>query len=348
MIRHFFYKSHYPLIRKWLLVMMSLWVLASCSSQSDDEQETAYKIEVQDVLGRVVRLIQPAHRVVVLYQGALDGMYMLHAEHTLVGIQHNIYTSPEAFEYFSKLDPRIAKRELPAPGNWENATSIESVVALKPDLVIIASGQTEAIAMMENLGIAAFAVSPRTNEQLFTELESIGKLTGTYARALEIIEYTKSKLEEIRKKTEHIEKKKSVYYAWSGGRIYATSGKNSRMNECFELAGTVNACPFEVDTPNVNPESLIAWDPDLILLWNTDPAELYKRKELAVLSAVKDKEVHVLEPPFFYDPHTLKIMYAAIVLHNICYADKHSFDIEADKKEIMSNLYGEKANNLFK
>lgn len=341
-------RQHLILLQKWLIILTGFCLVSSCNSQGDLEQNTKSRIEVKDVRGKMVQLNEPARRVIVLYQGTLDGMYMLGAEHTLVGIQHTIYTNPETFKYFSKLDPRIASKEMPAPGNWENSTSMESVVALRPDLVIIASGQTDAISMLEDMGIAVFAVSPRTNEQLFAELENIGKLTGTYPRAQELIAYTNSKLEEIRKKTEHIAEKKSVYYAWSGGRIYATSGKNSRMNECFELAGVVNACPFEMDTPNVNPESLIAWNPDLFLLWNTDPAELYKRKELAVLSAVKNKEVYVLEPPFFYDPHTLKIMYAAIVLHNISYADKQSFDSEADKKEIMFNLYGEKANNLFK
>jgi len=305
-------------------------------------------IVVTDIRGKEVRLKEPAQRVVVLYQGALDGMYMLHAEHTLVGIQNNIYTNPQTFKYFSKLDPRIARKELPTPGNWETSTNIESVVALKPDLVIMAARQTDAIGLLENLGIKVFAVEGQNNQQLYDELEGIGKLTGTHERATELLAYTRQKLDEIKQKTAHISPKKSVYYAWSGGRIYSTSGRKSSMNECFELAGVVNACTFDMDQPNINPETLIAWDPDLILLWSTDPQELYNKKELSVLTAVKNKAVYVLDPPFFYDPHTLKMMNTAIELHNLSYGDSGSFDLEQNRREIMTSLYGEaKGSALF-
>jgi iron complex transport system substrate-binding protein len=325
-----------------------LLFLGSCTRHNPDGVVADSDIVVRDIRGQEVRLREPARRVVVLYQGALDGMYMLHAEHTLVGIQHNIYTNPETFKYFSKLDPRIARKELPTPGNWEASTNIESVLALKPDLVIMASGQTDAIRLLESLGIKVFAVSPQTNEQLFAELEAIGKLTGTHERAEELLAYTRRKLDETQQKTKHIAAKKTVYYAWSGGRIYSTSGQNSRMNECFQLAGVVNACTFAFDQPNINPETLISWDPDLILLWSTDPEVLYSKKELSVLSAVKNKQVYVLDPPFFHDPHTLKIMNAAIELHHMSYGESGSFDLEQSRREIMEGLYGEaKARVLF-
>ena len=333
-----------------LVVFLSvcLLLLSACSEYKPDSAAAETDIVATDIRGKEVRLKEPAKRLVVLYQGALDGIYMLHAEHTLVGIQNNIYTNPETFKYFSKLDPRIAKKELPAPGNWETSTNIESVVALKPDLVIMASNQTDAISLLENLGMNVFAVEAQTNQQLYDELEGIGKLTGTHERALELLAYTRQKLEEIQQKTADITPKKSVYYAWSGGRIYSTSGRNSRMNECFELAGVVNTCTTDLDQPNINPETLISWDPDLILLWSTAPQEVYNKKELSVLKAVRNKEVHVLDPPFFYDPHTLKIMVAALELHNLSYGESGSFDLEQDRREIMAGLYGEaKASALF-
>lgn len=332
------------MVVRWTMVISAcLLFLGACHRESGESRVADGAIAVTDVRGKEIRLSEPAQRVVVLYQGALDGMYMLHAEHTVVGIQNNIYTNPETFKYFSRLDPRIARKELSTPGNWETSANIESILALKPDLVIIASGQTDAIRLLESLGIKVFAVSPQNNEQLFKEIENIGKLTGTYERAKELLAYTRHKLNEIQEATEHIGQKKSVYYAWSGGRIYSTSGQNSRMSECFRLAGVRNACTFAVDQPNINPETLISWDPDLILLWNTDPQELYSKKELSVLKAVRNKQVHVLEPPFFYDPHTLKIMYAAIELHNICYGQKENFDLEKNRRDIMTNLYGDKA-----
>jgi iron complex transport system substrate-binding protein len=319
----------------------------SGSSPYSEGSDDPSLISAVDVRGKVVTLPSPAKRIVVLYQASLDGLHMLGAENAVVGIQHNIYTNPKTYTYFSRLDQRIASRELPTPGNWENSTNMESLVSLSPDLVIMASGQTTAIKLLESLGIPVFAVSPSNNQQLFQELLSLGILTGTEERAKELLDFTQSKLREIRKKTSKIKNKKKGYYAWSGGRIFSTSGRNSRMHECFELAGVENACPFDLDTPNINPESLISWDPDIFLLWNSSPEDLYNAKELGAMRAVRGKNVHVFEPAFFYDPHTLKIMYMALELHEVAYGDNPDMDLEAYRKEIMTGLYGEKANRLF-
>lgn len=330
------------------VLFMSLLGLLSCNTESHEEESSnTTLLSAKDARGKSVSLSSPAKRTVVLYQGALDGLYMLGAEKSLVGIQHNIYTNPETFKYFGLLDPRIARREIPAPGNWENSTNLESVVALKPDLVIMASGQSGAIEILESFGIAVFVVSPSNNEQLHEELLGIGILTGTESRARELLDFTETKLLEIREKTSHINKKKKVYYAWSGGRIYSTSGRSSRMHECFELAGVENACPFDIDTPNINPESLIAWDPDIMLLWNSKQEDLLNARELSSMRAIAEKNIHVFEPAFFYDPHTLKIMYMALELHEVAYGDNPELDLDAFRKEIMTGLYGEKAKQLF-
>lgn len=330
------------------VLFMCLMSLYSCNSESS-EGGSSHKdsISAKDARGKTVSLPGPAERTVVLYQGALDGIYMLGAENSLVGIQHNIYTNPETFKYFGLLDPRIAKREIPTPGNWENSTNLESVVALKPDLVIMASGQSGGIEILESFGIAVFAVSPNNNEQLYEELLGIGILTGTESRAKELLDFTENKLREIREKTSHISKKKKVYYAWSGGRIYSTSGRSSRMHECFELAGVENACPFDIDTPNINPESLISWDPDIMLLWNSKKEELLNASELSSMRAIVKKNIHVFDPAFFYDPHTLKIMYMALELHEVAYGNNPELDLTVFRKEIMTGLYGEKAKQLF-
>lgn len=341
------HKELFYRLNNWVALFIFMSCLLACSSKEQKTIQQTGGIRAVDVRGVEVWLEHPAERIVVLFQASLDGLYMLNAEKSIVGIQQRIYSNPENFKYFSKLDPRIANKELATPGNWENSTNLESVLALRPDLMIMPSAQIDAITALESMGIAVFAVSPTNNELLFKEIEGLGKLTGTSARATELIEYTNLKLKEIEDLTSYIEDKKKVYYAWSGGRIYSTSGKNSRMNECFELAGVQNVCPFDIDTPNINPETLINWDPDLFLLWNSDPEELYKLDELQVLRAVKEKQVHVFSPPFFYDPHTLKIMYMALELHQIAYSNNLGVNLDASKKELMQGLYGQKANRLF-
>ena len=55
------------------------------------------------------------------------------------------------------MDERIKDKNLPAPGNWD-FVNMESVVALKPDLVILWSNQTESIGSLEERGIPVYGV----------------------------------------------------------------------------------------------------------------------------------------------------------------------------------------------
>jgi iron complex transport system substrate-binding protein len=306
-------------------------------------------IGVTDHRGQVIALEKPAKRIVCLFQGALDALYMLGAEASVVGIVHNIYTDPAFFEPFSKLDERIAKKQLAAPGNWETASNIESIIALQPDLVIISGGQRDVIKVLEGMGIAVYVISSATYKEIYKEIVDLGVLTGTKQRAEHLVDYSQKIFDRIKATTENITPKARVYYGWSGGRVLSTSGRNSMMNDCIELAGATNVCTTDIDQPNVNAETLLNWDPDLILLWNSSEDDIYDKKELSSLKAVRNRAVYKMEPTFFYNTHTLKILFAALALNEWAYGkseDPHA--IENAKHEIMTELYGAKAERLLK
>src|SRR5690606_40194380 len=50
-------------------------------------------------------------------------------------------------------------------------------------------------------------------------------------------------------------RRKKVYYAWSKGRILSTSGKGSLMDLSIQAAGAENACPLEMEAPNIDRKS---------------------------------------------------------------------------------------------
>lgn len=86
------------------------------------------------------------------------------------------------------------------------------------------------------------------------------------------------------------------------GEFFSTSGRQSITNDFIELAGAYNIVQTNANQPNVNPETLIEWNPDNIVLWNTNPKLIYERKELQGLSAVQNRRVFNLSPAFIYNP----------------------------------------------
>ena len=115
-----------------------------------------YQITVTDFRGKRVNFTKPVKRIVCLIESALSGLYMLGQADKIVGISRNVYEG-EVFKYYAQLDIRIKNRTLPAPGNWD-FVNIESVINLKPDLVIIWASQTESIKALEERGIPVYGV----------------------------------------------------------------------------------------------------------------------------------------------------------------------------------------------
>ena len=320
-------------------------LLAACTHPVETPSQKNYSISVKDLRGKTVQLEKPAQRVVCLFNGSFDALYMLGAEERIVGIPANIYSDPEYYDAYAKIDERIKNKRIAAPGSWQ-ASNIETIAALHPDLVIISAGQTDAIEILESIGITVYAVASETYEQIYRETLDIGKLMGTAARAAEIVDYSKREFAKIQQYTKNIRPKKRVYYAWSGGRILSTSGTGSMINSFIELAGAVNVCRSPIDQPNVNAETLLHWNPDLVVLWGSKPVDVYGMTELASLKAVRNRMVKSMEPAFFYNTHTLKILYASVTLSHWCYGSYNDRELEKDKRDIILHLYGEKGLKL--
>lgn len=324
--------------------IFSLLILAlffsSCRPKPVDKNQALHPITAIDAMGDTIRLSKPAQRVISLVPAALDALYMLQADSAIIGIPNRIYTDPNVFPYFSRLDPRIKAKLLATPTLTESGMSMETIIKLNPDLVIIQSNQTDAIQMLNELGIPVFGITSQNFGQLNQEVLNLGILLGKAARAKDLIAFTESKIQVLKEKNKSISNKKTIYYSWSGGRIYSTTGRKGLINDCFEMAGLENACPYEIDAPNISPETLISWNPDIMLLWNTDESVLYQQKELSSLTALKQKKVFNLSPPFLYDPHTLKIVLASIAIHHYSYPGAAVNTLSAEQQEILSALYG--------
>ncbi|MCX2454235.1 ABC transporter substrate-binding protein [Pedobacter sp. PLR] len=315
-------------------------LLSSCQSNQADHSGKTYPIVAVDASGDTIRLTKPAQRVVSLVPAALDALYMLHADSAIVGIPNRIYTDPNVYPYFSKIDVRIKEKLIPTPTITESGLSMETIIKLNPDLVIIPSNNTDAIQMLKELGIAVFGISTQNFGELNLEVLNLGILLGKEARAKELIAFSQDKIQDLKELNKDITNKKTIYYAWSGGRIYSTTGRKGLINDCFEMAGLENACPYEIDAPNISPETLISWNPDIMLLWNTPESVLYDKKELSSLDALKEKRVFNLSPPFLYDPHTLKIVLASIAIHHYSYPTAAANNLSVEQLEILSALYG--------
>ncbi len=316
----------------FLLFLTCVFFLASCTN-FNRVQSASDTIAVTDFRGKEVKIIKPAERVICLIESALSGIYMLYQQNRVVGVPSAIY-GENLYQYYSRLDTRVLNRALPSPGNWD-FVSIEQVVGLKPDLVIIWSSQTDAIESLEQFNIPVYAVMLNSFSDIYKEIEDLGILLDCSDRSDSLVALSKGNMETIHKNNENI---KSAYFMWSQG-ITETSGKNSTVNELLKAAGVINACNLFDEHVSVSVEKIYDWDPDMIIMWyneKLDPVDVLNDPLLQGLRAVKEGKVYELPEVFACDFWTLKMQYPVQLI------SKWAYDSNLDtnmQKQLVNKMY---------
>lgn len=315
--------SHY------LLIIISIFLI-QCEKNNKGKDTPLSTIVTKDSRGKKISLSKVAQRVVVLFSPLVDEIYMLGAENQLVGIPKQIYTEESTYNYLSKIDDRIKNKSIATPTFSGAGASVEMTLGLKPDLVITYEGNIDVEEQLQQHNIPVFSVSSIDKKAIFSELRNIAKLLGKSERAEKLINYVNTNLDEMQKNKSNTPKK--IYYGWSRGRIFSTSGKGTLMDLAIESSGNVNACPLELHIPNISPEMLFKWNPDLIVLWNSKKEDVYSIKSLEILPAVKNRKIYELTPTFNFDPHTIKFfLFAKQINHWVNDIDKEKSENEIKK-----------------
>jgi iron complex transport system substrate-binding protein len=307
-------------------------------------------ISVTDFRGKTIWVKKPVNRIVCLIESALSGLYMLGVEDRVVGISTNVYTG-NVFPYYAELDERIRTRRLPTPGNWD-FVNIESVISLKPDLVIVWAHQTESIRALEERGVPVFGVFIEKKEDVYTEIAALGKLTGMEKRGEQLIKYTRSEISRIEKQVKSVPSsgRPGFYFMWAQGDLETSCG-GSMVNDLITFAGGKNVCShISREHMVVNMENLLSWNPDIIVMWyneKKDPLDILRDPQWQTIRAVKEGKVYEFMDIFHSDLWTLKFQHAAKQVAKWCHPEVfRNMDLEQEKKKMWNALYGRDTDTL--
>jgi len=331
-----------------ILILSASVAYTSCRPGRAKLPGSAYSIQVSDFRNKVISLPGPARRIICLIESGLSGLYMLRAENQVIGVSSAIYNESASAQY-AALDERIKNKKLPAPGNWD-FVSVENIIDLQPDLVIIWASQTESIQSIEEHGIPVYGVFLQSINDVYREIKDFGVLTGKSQRADSLIAYTKSELNRLKLiQQASKDKPKSVYFMWPQG-LLETAGTTSTVNELIELAGAKNSCTIDQEHVVVNKEKLFDWNPDMMVMWlspSKTPEDILNLSEFQMLKAIQHKQVYELPSAFLCDLWTLKFPYAVKIVAKWCYPSTYSdLILDVEERKMLLELYGQKGKNL--
>src|SRR5689334_10011876 len=127
-----------------------------------------FSIHMTDTLGRQVTIKTLPQRIVSLMPSNTERLFAVGAWHTVVGVT-TVDTYPPEVATVRKVGGFVPK-----------SLSIETIVSLKPDLVLAAGElQRPTIEALERLGLTVVAIEdPSSLAEFYADIILVGRLTG--------------------------------------------------------------------------------------------------------------------------------------------------------------------------
>lgn len=254
----------------------------------------AKEIVVKDVLDREVKLNLPAKRIALgFYYTDFLAVGGVKALDKIVGFSKAVWTdwTPASWELYSKTLPQL--NSIADFGEVEVGTfSVEKVISLKPDLLILAAWQYQVLEfdlepiIEANIPIIVLDYNKEKVELHAKSTELLGVITGEEKRAKELIDFYKNTANEVASRIEKAQLPKPKIYIEFGNKgpneTGFTYGKDM-WGALIDLAGGENiAAPFVKQWAPINPEQVIVSKPDVIMIAGRE-TELKKNQEAMVM-----------------------------------------------------------------
>lgn len=272
-------------------------IAALCSVQASAD------VRVTDDTGATVTLKQPARRIVTLAPHLAETLFAAGAGDRLVGtVDYSDY--PEA----AKKVPRV--------GGYSRV-DLETVVALKPDLIIAwHSGNAPAnVEKLRGFGFPVYVSQPDRIEDVAGEIERIGRLAGTSAVADAAAENFRKRIDGLRRQYEKKATVRTFYQIWK--QPLSTVGGRQIISSVIRLCGGENVFgDQQALAPVVSVEAVVAADPEAIVasgMGEARPEWLDDWKRWPAITAVARNNLFFV-PPELIQRHTPRLLDGAELL----------------------------------
>lgn len=273
---------------KTALVALSIVVMSACQRPSANVGPQQAVRQVTDDLGRTVTVPVKITRTVSLAPNLTESIFAIGAGDRLVGVTTFCNYPAEA--------KSIAK-----VGDTMNP-NIESIVALKPDVVLVSTAsQIEAFTKtLEGNGIAVYVTNSDSFDSIFRNLKQLGELFETQNVASNVVDELEKRAGRIWDNAQR-ENASRVFIQISREPLF-TIGKQSFLNTVIVLSGGESVtATVETAYPKLSKETASALNPEVIILSesedNGEPNEVFKNSP-----AVKNGRVYKINADILSRP----------------------------------------------
>jgi len=234
----------------WFLVLLSIaLILTACSPSLGT---------FVDDLGRQVTIERIPQRIVSLAPSNTEILFALGLGDKVVGVTDWCDYPPEALE-----KEKVGSYDTP---------DIEKIVALNPDLVLVAYGTTmDVINNLVGLELTVFGIKSTDLDDVLNDIRTVGEITGKKVEAQALTSEMESRIQAVTDQTEELEQRPRVFYIVWHDPLW-TAGSETFIHELIEKGGGVNICQDINGYATITLEEVVARNPEVIITseWSFD------------------------------------------------------------------------------
>ena len=262
-------------------------------------QSTAYQtVIVTDDSGAQTRFAAPPQRIVSLNTGHTETVFALGAGDRLVAVD-SYSNYPSAAQ---QVQPRL---------NTYPTVSVETIVSLKPDLVLALVEKDDVLSELRRQGVPVLKLFPKDFETTTQEIATLARVLGVAERGQSIAGEMRARRDTVVHAVADAPRPKLFYEMDASDQTKPfAAGPNGFYGQLVDLAGAANIyADVPADFAQVSAESVVARDPDLIVLADAyspynpqTPAMVAARPGWAQITAVQSGAVYAVQEELFASP----------------------------------------------
>lgn len=212
------------------------------------------RISIKDSHGRTVRVPSPPKRIVSVNSDVTELVYALGMQDRVVGVSDTADFPPPV-----KDKPKVGRSFTP---------SVERILALKPDVVFGYGGflKPEILAQLERSGVPVVLLDGYKIKTMARDIRTLGLILDRQKEAEAYVAYFEKYQKMFEERTKNIPLAKRPRVYMEGYTDYSGSGPGSGAGQMLDSVGVQNiAEDLRVPYPKVNPEWVVAQDPQVII-----------------------------------------------------------------------------------
>ena len=260
-------------------------LLTGCMAPTPSPQPTAMPtpepLILTDSRGQDVVVPREVKRIISLAPSNTEILFALGLGDRVVGVTE-FCDYPEEAKSIEKVGDLMA-------------VNVEQIISLSPDLVLSIEGMPEAVAKLEEVGIAVLLLQPTDLESIYHTIELVGQAAGVEPAAQDLVRSMREKVENVTAKVEGVEERPTLFYeldATDPGKPY-TAGPDTWHDQFIHLTGGINvAGGMDMQWVQLSAEEIISQDPDIIVLGDANfgvtPEDVAQRPGWEVITAVRN------------------------------------------------------------